>query len=213
MASDAVEIIPEEEWKSEIEKQAARRHLIWHIYNQRSKGSCASESSDGALGFVREVAGLPRVQFNPWPKYYIVSGGVDRGSSLDANLKQLRDVGTLPEAYFPRWGSNAHAWNAKPPSDWKDVAKHYRLEEWYYVRNKLEFGSCLLAGHVVYFGYPGHAIFAIELIDENTFLYVNSWDESWGDNGLGKLKWSSVEQGYGMYSFRTPVYSDFVWTG
>jgi len=210
MASSAVEIIPEGDWPAEIEKKADRRHLVWHRYNQRSVGSCASEGCGGGLTFIREVAGLPRVQFNPWSVYRIVSGGYDRGSSLDANLKQYRDVGVLPESYFPRWGANANRWNSRPPSGWEEIAQHYRIGEWYYVRNKVEFGSCLLAGHCVYFGYPGHAILAVDLVDSDTILYLNSWG-NWGDNGFGTLSWRNVEWGYGAYSTNTPIYSDFVY--
>ena len=200
-----LEIIPEGEWKHYIGK-VEKRHLVKHIYSQRNVGSCAAEAVSGILGFLREAASLPHVQFNPYSVYRITSGGYDNGSSLDANLKQYRDVGVLAESYFPRWGPKANKWNAKPPRDWKEHTKPYRIDEWWYVRDKLQFGSCLLAGHPVYFGYPGHAIWAIALVDPDTILYVNSWDKDWGDGGMGTVKWRSIEWGYGCYAVRTPVY-------
>jgi C1A family cysteine protease len=71
------------------------------------------------------------------------------------------------------------------------------------IRNKEEFGSALIYGLPVYFGYSGHAIYAVDPIDRSRFRYANSWDESWGDGGFGTISYNSIVWSYTAYAILT----------
>ena len=84
-----------------------------------------------------------------------------------------------------------------------EVASKYRIDEFYDISNVAEFATALLLGMPVEWGWSGHAVYAVDLIDKNTFRYANSWDESWGDDGFGTLSLRSINWGYGAWAIRS----------
>jgi hypothetical protein len=197
--------IPRPEWQEHIAAGSNNSSLVWTIFNQGSVGSCASESADQSVMLVREDMGLPRVKFNPYATYGRVNGGSDSGSTLSANLSFKRSRGCFPEAIWPR----SKGWRATPSEQAYEAALLYRLDEFYEVTNWEEFGSALLQGWIVYWGYSGHAIVGVDVINEEQFLYLNSWGQ-WGQGseysdfnyGFGVVSRSRIMWSYGVYAFR-----------
>lgn len=200
-----IPIIPREEWAGIIEaqKQAnlSMRAIVPEILDQDGVGSCASEEAAQAVMTMRPFSGQDHVLLNPWSLYAWTSGGRDNGSSIDANWERARDVGVMP---MDVWGRD-RGWNAKPSQDLLDEhASKYRLDEFYDIGSTEELVSALLAGFVVGCGWDGHAVLAVDMLDETHMLYANSWGQ-WGDQGFGIDKITNVYWGYGAFAARSVV--------
>lgn len=191
-----VELIPVAEWDQLIKTGVTMRDEVPWIYDQDGVGSCAAESACGGLDLARAIAGGKPVKFNPWGTYYYTSGGVDNGSTLPDNLESLRTVGAFPESLHPR----SKGWRAKPTPEAHEAAKKYKIQEFYEIRSWEEFGSALLQRFPVYWGYTGHAILAVQLLNRTQFVYRNSWSDDWADGGFGVANASSIQWSYGVYA-------------
>jgi len=208
------DVIPSNQWGDYIAAGANLSSYPWHNLNQRSVGSCASETVVNTLMIVRAQAGLPRVLGNPYGIYGRVNGGSDRGSSLEANLSFIRKYGMFPENVWPR----SKGWRAKPSEAAYEAAYNYRLDEYYRVTNWAEFGSALLRGWVIQWGYSGHSITGCDLLNTEQFMYLNSWG-NWGSKteyselpyGFGAANKSIIMWGYNVYAHRTPIIEPQEW--
>jgi len=199
--------IPEDEWIDRIraldEARAWPLEHVWTVLDQDGVGSCASESLNGAVMCLREISNQEQVLFNPWGMYGRVNGGADAGSSLSDNLSFAQRYGCFPESVWPR----SKGWRTEPSAEAYEAAKQYRLREVVRLSSKRQFGSALLLGLPVYFGYPGHAIFAVRLIDTSRFWYQNSWGKGWGQNGAGTLSFNSIQWSYGAWAILTETWA------
>jgi len=202
-------VIPRDQWVHWInDEQINISSAVWSVFNQGSVGSCASEALDGAFKICRELAGLPKVEFNPYATYGRVNGGYDGGSTLIENLQFLQKYGAFPEDVWPR----SKGWKPSPDKTAYEAAHNYRLDEFYEISNWDEFATALLNGWVVYYGEPGHALVAVDLLNDRQFTKLNSWGK-WGtgtkyskiEYGFGVTNSSSIVWNYGVYAFRTPV--------
>jgi len=201
--ADAIEVIPRKHWP-ELIGTVSLRPKVPMIFDQDGVGSCATESATQAVQVCRALSGLPFEQLNPWFVYHTTSGGRDQGSNIDDNLVFLREHGVAPESVWPR----SKGWRAAPSREASEAAKKYRIDEFFDIASWEEFGTALLSGFSVCFGYSGHSVLAVELLDTDRLLYANSWDDSWGDEGYGTLRSSSVHWGYGAWAVRSVVVPD-----
>ncbi len=194
--AEAIKVVPRDKWPDLIGK-VDLRPFVKVVLDQNGVGSCATESTTAGAMIIRSVAGQPHTLLNPLSIYRVTSGGRDQGSSIDTNLAFARDVGILPEEYWPR----SKGWRATPPDGWKLVASRYRIKEIYDIRNEAEVGSALLKGFPVVFGWRGHSCILTELLSTTVAEYLNSWG-NWGDGGFGKIKLSSINYNYGAWALR-----------
>jgi hypothetical protein len=67
------------------------------------------------------------------------------------------------------------------------------------VQSRREFITMVLSPFPIQFGYTGHSIFAVDILDLNRLRYMNSWG-GWGDNGRGTLSFDRVYWPYGCYA-------------
>jgi hypothetical protein len=202
LLSDAIKVFPRDRWKEFIGKVSLWPHSYVTL-DQDGAGSCATESTAGGVMTMRSCANQPRELLNPWSIYRVTSGGVDNGSSIDENLQFARDIGILPEAYWPR----SKGWKATPPSAWKTVAAKYKIDEFFDIGTVAEVGTALVEGFVVIFGWEGHSCYLIELVSETTARFKNSWG-AWGDKGTGLIDLSAINFGYGAFAIRSVVDSN-----
>lgn len=164
-------VIPENEWLDAINAEHAVKlsESVWTVLNQGSVGSCASEGITGGCILVRALSGRKNVLCNPYGIYGRVNGGSDSGSSLQDNIAFVRKYGCFPESVWPR----SKGWRAQPTEAAYEAASHYKLDESYDINNSsasqfyAEFFSALMLGFPVYFGYPGHAILACDVVEES----------------------------------------------
>jgi len=192
--------VPRDQWDKLIADRDAVDLALYSGYrmDQDGVGSCATESANNGVEVCEIWAGQKPTKFNPWFGYHTTSGGVDRGSSLQDNLRFIQEYGCCPEEVWPR----SKGWRTRPSAEAYDAAKAHRLLEFWEVTNWDEFASALLYGMPVYFGYPGHAILAVKLLAKDRLLYENSWGADWGDNGFGSLSHNRIAWEYSAYAFR-----------
>lgn len=195
--ADEITVIPRSQWAGSI-GNVSRRKNVRQILDQDGVGSCATESTTQGVMITRDADGCPFELLNPWSIYRVTSGGRDNGSSIDENLEFARDIGILPESYWPR----SKGWRATPPDGWKDVAARYRIKEFYDIANTEEVGTALILGFPVVFGWSGHSCILTALLSETEAEYANSWTPDWGDQGFGKIKLSSINFDYGAWCIR-----------
>jgi len=194
-----VPVVPENQWDA-IAGQLGQGLRPYHKarLDQDSVGSCATESTTGAVMVSRAFAGLPFVLLNPWFIYYHTSGGRDDGSSIDENLEFVKEFGIAPESVWPR----SKGWRTKPSSQAYAAAKAFRIEEYWDVASIGEMVGTLLLPEPVVFGADGHSVLAVA--HKGTYPEVaNSWGDDWEDDGFGKwCSYSQVNWKYGAFGVR-----------
>ncbi len=199
MFSSKIETIPRREW-SKYEGKISLEPLVTEIFDQGQVGSCAAESSVQALQICRAMAGQPFVGLNPYSVYHSTSSGRDRGSSIDVNLRYLREHGCCPEDLWPR----EKGWRERPSEEAMRHAKRYRILEFYDIETVEEMVTALLKGFPVVYGANGHAVCKISHLNDSKGLDVNSWGEGWGDDGMGVwAEYRHIGWNYGAFAVRT----------
>ncbi len=191
---ESVRIIPQEEWADHI-GDVTLKHLVKSILMQARDSSCASEATTQGVMTCEAFEGKPHVLLNPLTLYCFTSGGRNRGSTLDANLRQAREVGILPDSIWPR---AEHAWHEKPPTELFEEYAH-KIGEFADTNSIEEFGSGLIAGYGGVYARNVHALFAHELLPKMRFGYTNSYDYNWGDKGQSQEALAVIEWRYGGF--------------
>lgn len=171
-----------------------RHHSDKFTLDQDGRGSCAAEGLTGNIMCMRDEMTLPLIKLNPWPLYWLSSGGRDSGSSLQANIRHAIETGIPSQEVIPRNGS----YRRMNDTELQNAARH-RLKKVVQANNLREAKSLLSMSRYLYLGYSGHAWFGVKGLDLLRLVWKNSWGSDWGDNGHGTLSWSQVMQGYGMY--------------
>lgn len=196
-AESDIPLIPRDQWAALL-PTITLRPQVQKIKDQNGYGSCATESTTQAVEIIAAQRGEPWIELNPLFIYHETSGGSDGGSSIDENLVFARDKGIAPESVWPR----SKGFRATPTAEAIAAALKHRIVEFFDIENVDEFGSALLAGFPVVFGYSGHSICAVSLKSPTQIEYANSWGD-WGDAGFGVLSFSSIVWGYGAFAVRT----------
>ena len=199
-------LIPEGDWLDAIQQKqqdaAENSGLVQFTLDQDGIGSCGSEGMGGSMMATQNKMGVsPVVLLNPLGLYGLVNGNQDRGSSLSDNVAAAAKYGIPSEAVWPR----SNGWRRRLSDEAKQDALRNRIDEFWRVGTREEFATALLLGMFVYFGYPGHAIFATDLIDLKRFRYKNSWGSAFGVDGFGTLTWDRIEWSYGAWAIRTCI--------
>lgn len=203
--------IPRAQWQDRL--LSVRQH-VWHVYDQGSLSSCASNATVQSLLVLRSVANLPEVVLSPGSVYGPIAYPRDSGSTLDDNLEQISAVGAVPAALV-----KPNDWNpGKFPAGWQTAAKPYRVVEWFDLGGKFDnVASAVLYGFpavigVSWSGGGGHSVCVVGLAKSSSgvwsLVYVNSWSADWGDSGFGLLTESACRSmpNYGAWSPIVPIY-------
>ncbi len=201
--SDEFQVVPVNEWSDWLSGVDAvdLRPFVKFILDQNGVGSCGSDAMTQCIMILRAIARQDPELLNPLFAYHFVSGGRDQGSSLPDNVNFVLEHGIPSQLVYPR----SIGWRSEPNEAAFEDALKYMLLEVFRIRTWEEFGTCLLVGMPVYFGYSGHAITGVTLLSTTRLQYANSWHESWGDRGFGTLSKNSIYWNYGVYGFRVVV--------
>jgi hypothetical protein len=198
MAAEKIPVIPRDQW-AELAKQVSLRPFVKTVLDQDGVGSCATEATAQAVMIVRAIAGLPHIPLNPWFIYRVTSGGSDRGSSIDANLRFIQENGCAPASLHPR----SLGWRGTPSAEAIEAAKQFKGIEVYDITSIDEMVSALLTGFAVVWGANGHAVTKVQHLDESKGLDINSWGSSWGDGGFGVwASYRAINWAYGAWALR-----------
>lgn len=199
MAAERITIIDRDDWPKYTGK-VSMRPFVKTVLDQGSVGSCATEGAAQALMITRAYAGKPHVVLNPWFIYHTTSHGSDSGSSIDENLEFIQEFGCAPESVWPR----SKGWRAKPSAEANAAALEFRGVEVFDISSIDEMVSAELSDFAVVYGSNGHCVVKVEHQNDRQGLDINSWSESWGDNGFGVwATYSQVNWGYGAWALRT----------
>ncbi len=212
------EVVTDREiWKQWLDVQGCGPDLARFVSIRRQVGpSCASAAKVGALETVIRFRGktAPRLSIAAVFRHV----GSRAGSSVQDNLRQITQVGTVPESMWP----SDQIWLAQRqwPSGWREEAEKWQAEKAEWIPS-FDVGSwMLLIGKPVVFGVQwgtagGHAIYGVQLIYDAAgrrwgWKIANSWGATWGDNGFGVL-WepqisAGIERRYGAACLKSPVY-------
>ncbi len=143
------------------------------------------------------------------------SEGCDSGSDIADALTLLRDVGTVPMSRFPYRDTSC---SRRPPADVKREAGQWRIQSWRTVdltslsaiKEQIAKGNPVVIGMYVNDAFTeltgdtvfkemgrdggGHAMVVVGYDDrKRAFRLINSWGDSWGENGFGWISYDSFK--------------------
>jgi hypothetical protein len=163
--------------------------------------SCGSAGTIGAAMCLYAYNGLQVPRLSIGSLFSFV--GSRMGSTLSANIKQISDVGCVPESMWP----SSDIYRRTPPAGFAAEAPNWRLRDWDFVQH---FAACswrIFTGRPVIIGVnwggTGHIVFATRVYKKpGTTTHQgwgveirNSWGTNWGDQGHGILYESQVDSG------------------
>jgi len=201
---------PRENWENW--KQNTMEHLVWHVIDQASQGSCCASAGCGTTMLGREFAGLDRVVLSQASVYAfdgITSGGepiprrYDNGMAIDTCLQLLTKIGACPTSVISQYdwqGYRAGRW----PENWREIALRYRILEALDCPTYDRAMEAVTTGFPVLYGAKGHAIVRV-VWDKD----LNSWGKDWGKNGIGV--WATAVEmkrsipSYGAWALRVTI--------
>ena len=197
-------VMPESMVRPRSEWETARSNLgqhVWHIINQGRQNSCCGCAGVGIMMLDRARQGLDRVVLSQAVPYHFGNGGRDGGMFIDTCLQMLREYGTCPVSVVPEYDWRKSNWR----EDWRAIGKAYTPAVWADVPTYEHAQSRLAEGHPVLYGAMGHAVVRIDNGLQTELCDLNSWDRSWGTDGIGR--WASerefargIEGGYGAWT-------------
>jgi len=195
--ADAEPLIPESQWRPTYElikaanegKGAFTSNLITRIFSQLNEGSCVGNAWLQFIQtmFARQFGKENVVQMSAISGYKQIGFSSNSGANIGDALERGIDTGALPldtpenRVKFGKHVMPHTGFRTPFPDGWKDTAKHFRFDEFFLIRNRVELFSALLRGFPVLVGRAGHSILYLDLVWDDKWLvrYVNSWGE-WG---------------------------------
>ncbi len=222
------ELYPRSDWPDLIRQNQSLRQLVVQIKNQKNEGSCASNATTQALQicWLQTFGHKAFVEFSPISIYRWVASSPNNGSTIDGNLRQLRDVGALPirnsasEESLRLMGLPTNhtltptGYYQDFPSNWKDTAKFFQGIEALDIGSFAGMVSASLDGFAIVYGRSGHAICGIAPYQDGSTYgidYANSWGANWGDDGFGRDTEAFISRAissYGAWALRSVNVSD-----
>ena len=193
-------LIDRKDW--EKYPQTLHQH-VWHIINQGRQNSCCACMGVGGLMLCREKQGLDKVILSQAVPYHFGNGGHDGGMAIDTCLQMLLKYGTVPISVVDQYDWQRRNW----PNNWEEIAENYKIFEAMDCPTYEHAVSMVLRGHPVMYGAKGHAVVRIGCSLFTPIPDLNSWDRSWGIDGLGtwatedELK-RGIERQYGAWALR-----------
>jgi hypothetical protein len=180
--------------------------------------SCGSASTGGAHECLLDFCGIPHPPLSVGSLFGFV--GSRMGSTLQANMRQISQVGQVPESMWP----SSDIYRKSKPAGFDAESPKWRLREWDFVGDFDAAVWKILCAQPVIFGVDwqgggGHLIFGARVyrklnqrrIEDGWGIWIrNSWGTRWGDAGHGVLYEPQIAVGirnrYGAAAPRVPTY-------
>jgi len=201
------DLIPESEWAGRIAEQAAKQTSVQHIrdignngqpipsYDQNGKGYCWAHSSTSAVTMLRAVNGEPYVPMSAYAVACVIKSYRDEGGFGGESLQFIADKG-IPSSQF--WPMQSMSSKNDNPNTWANAATH-KCIQWVEcdqnaTTRRQQVATALLLGFpvIVDYNWWSHSVCAIRLMDAQTVRILNSWGDSWSQNGVGDLQGSKA---------------------
>jgi C1A family cysteine protease len=186
------------------------------VYSQGDMNSCSANAIAGAIQFELMKQGGPQLMPSRLFIYYnerVIENTVnsDSGAYLRDGLKSVSQQGVCNESEWPYVISE---FDQKPYQSCYTDAQREVVSTYYSINQELDqMKACLADGYPFVFGFgvyksfdqvgsdgivpipgpneimvDGHAVMAVGYDDQNSwFIIRNSWGDTWGDAGYGKM--------------------------
>ena len=224
--SDSKPLVPRDQWKPISKRDVFPPGDKW-TFDQDGKGSCVGQGSTMGLMRTRTLSGKSYYKLSPTCTYAQINGGSDNGAVIGDSLAALKRNGTILFERFPQ----DRIYLSQLPSNWKDEAKRFKIEDAYVTPSFDEIASAIQLGYVcvigvnvgnnfdpnsqgiagVSYGQGNHCVLADGMRQINGKWYLdvqNSWGTSWGDNGRylqGEAHFQNGLDASDFYAIRSAV--------
>lgn len=197
---DSINVIPESRWKEEAAAiQAAGggcSQLVSRIYNQGQEGSCVANACSQALEIIqaKQIGKANVVPLSAISLYKRIGRSAQSGAMVSDGLEEMASRGILPldtPANRAKYGAAVMpntGFREPYPAGWEATALKFRATEWFILRSVPELITALIRQEPVVVGRDRHSICYCDPVYQGNSLlakYVNSWGESFGENGFG----------------------------
>jgi hypothetical protein len=187
--------IPRNEWEDQIKAteaaNAGLENVIVEVKNQSSEGSCVGNATTQGCQIVdaKQSGKDDAVRLSAISLYQKIGRSPSSGAMVSDALKVMRDYGALPldtPANRAKYGDAvmpATGFYSKRPANAAEVAKKFRIDEFYVIRTYEGIISAGLRGDPVIVGRSGHSICYVRPTIKDGkiyYMYVNSWGAGWG---------------------------------
>ena len=211
---DAGEIIIDRNvWKQHIGSDGISKVDLsqYSVIKDQTGPSCTSNAITGAHENICRYAGYDVPILSAASVFGFV--GSRMGSSVQANVKRMQEVGCVPESMWP----SSNIWTTRKPTGFDTEAPKYRLPEMDWTPNFSVATWMLFKGHPIHFGVDwgrgGHSIYGVAVVYRDAkwgWKICNSWGQDWGTNGFGILWEPQINRGitsrYGAAALRASTH-------
>ena len=202
-----LDVIPYEAWPDLIADQERHKSSLLHIWEDCGMGAlmqfslnyCWLFASVGGLMLQRAAQGLPFEMLSPSSLAWIVNYE-NKGWYIEDALKGLISTGAATREFVPMATNNPRDFKR----GWKESAAQHKvtIAKDIPANHQIQ-GSQLLLNRPMPTGHNDwrHAVLHLAVKDINPRLpcdninryavpFLNSWDKTWGDNGIGEFRGS-----------------------
>lgn len=220
-APSEMPLIPRSEWSDRIKEQVQTLSRLSDIRNRADDGNpfpsldqnandgtprwgyCWNHSTVHTAMVIRAVNNAPYVPLSAFAAAAIIKDYKNEGGWCGLSAKFAREIGIPSQKYWPQKQVKR---SLDTPEMRANAAMHRITEDWVDLTRAVydqrltfdQVATCLLTGVpcAVDFNWWGHSVCALDLVEVEAGSFgiriLNSWSDSWGENGTGILRGSKA---------------------
>jgi hypothetical protein len=168
---------------------------VRRIYSQGKTSACVGFATAQAVEttLTRRYGAKNHVPLSGMDVYSDIGSSLMSGAYIPDGIERATEIGVLPlrdptteGKYAVTFPGLEYKW--RRPAGWNPVAGMFRVTKAAKAQGKEMIASALIKGRCGFYGRSRHCVPPVWLdFEGNTPLaaYANSWDKTWGDNGIG----------------------------